>query len=342
MAFLSTELINNDLQLHNKYGIYSKYELENQLKEGHLTIKEIAEIYGLKDYQMVHVFRTLGIVYRNNLNDTRVFSSEISPDMHQMLLGTLAGDAFMKNPKCYQLAHGINQVSYLYHCANVIAPFVSTVGYKESDKGNSFFMWTNRHSAFIPYFQRFYSHGKNKKFFTEESLYDLDARGLAYWWQDDGKHHDYGAYLCVGKITAEEGTVLIKLLERNFNINSTFQVQHEKKQHYNIYIKAESRNHFFSLIKPFVIPLMEYKEIGGSISKVPFNATDINILHEHLCERAARAVNFSGRTDITTNVTGFKQDFIKQLQGSLALGLQVSHSEDNVRQDQRKSSRRGL
>ena len=113
MPAFKLEHFDSDTILHNKYGVYSKEELEAQLKEGHLTIDNLAELYRLKGYQMLHVLRVLKITYRNALNDTRIMSPEITPEMHQVLLGTLAGDAYMKHHKCYQLSHGPSQRAYL-------------------------------------------------------------------------------------------------------------------------------------------------------------------------------------------------------------------------------------
>ena len=94
MAAFTIEDIDGDQILKNKYGIYSKKELITQLQEGHLTVEELGEIYKLKSYQMVHILRVLKIDFRNNVNDTRIINSSISSSVHQVLLGTLLGDAF--------------------------------------------------------------------------------------------------------------------------------------------------------------------------------------------------------------------------------------------------------
>jgi len=160
--FLLENTPDPDLILHNKYGIYSKNELETQLREGRLTVNELGKIYGLTPFQIVHVLRTLSITFRNKFEDIRTAHYEITPLRHQVLLGTLLGDSFMTGPRYYQLGHSLNQMDYLYHVAEQFGPIVSSVAYKETDLGRSLSFWTHRHSLFEPYFIKFYSKGKEK------------------------------------------------------------------------------------------------------------------------------------------------------------------------------------
>jgi hypothetical protein len=322
------EARDSDLLLHNKYGVFSKNELENQIKGGHLTIKELGRAYMLTEYQVVHVLRSLGVIYRNNLNDTRIIISDVSPEMHQVLLGTLLGNAFMKEPKAYQLSHSIYQMDYFYHVANKLSPFIATIGDQISKTGESFYLWTYRHDLFVPYFYRFYSRGKIKKYITTESIQGLGPVGLAYWYMDDGKFHEYGAYLCVGKITPEEGSIIVGYLKNTFNIESTFQVHNKELDHYNIYIKAESRDHFFSLIESQIIPGMRYKLDGGAPMRV-FSEEQVIEKHTALCRGALRNIRYEGRGSIKDNISMFegidyKRGYIKKIQEKMMNGQQVT------------------
>jgi len=320
--------IGSDLILKNKYGIYSKNELEYQLIAGHLTVKELSYAYYLTVYQMVHVLRSLGIVFRNSLNNTRVFDATMKPETHQMLLGTLLGDGYMTEPKAYQVAHSVFQMDYLYHKAECLNQFVATVGNRKMKTGESLFLWTYRHDLFKSYFDRFYSHGKIKKYITPESISGLDSRGLAYWYMDDGKYSDYGAYLCVGNITPDEGHCLIEYLKNVFSIEATFQTHNKKKNYYNLYIKAESRDHFFDLINPFVIDSMQYKIKGESPNK-NFSENDLIKRHIDLCKKISRPIHYSGRCKneiliALNDIEDPKTLFIKNIQNNMRLGEQVS------------------
>ena len=129
--------------------------------------------------------------------------------MHQVLLGTLLGDAFMTHPKYYQLGHGPSQFDYIYHVAERLHPFIATIGDRDTECATekSLVFWTYRHSVFLDYFKRFYSMGKEKKFITKGSAYDLEDEGLAYWYMDDGKQAN-NLNFSVGNMSVAEIEIL--------------------------------------------------------------------------------------------------------------------------------------
>jgi len=330
MSSFYTEQIGSDSILHNKYGIYSRNELEFQIYEGLLTIGELAQIYDLKEYQMVHVLRSLKISQRNNLNDIRTSSPFLTSHMHQVLLGTLLGDAYMKEPKRYQVAHSVNQIDYLYHIAFNLSPFISAIGYGRNNIGEFFFLWTHNHYLFIPYFEKFYSHGKAKKYLRKDIIYELDARGLAYWYMDDGKYNKYGAYLCVGNITFKEGEGFIIALKERFGLECTFQFHNIEKGHYNIYIKAESRKKFFALIEPFIIPSMSYKLKGESPPKTPFSRELVLNYHKDLCSKEKRPIYFSGQDFSEIIHRTSKELYIEKIRNDIITNKQISRTQFRV------------
>lgn len=296
----------SDLILYNKYGVFSKEELESQLKTGFLTIKELSQAYDIKSFQLEHIFDSLGITYRNSLNDTRISNPNITSSQHQLLLGTLLGDASMVNPKYYKVTHGMRQLHYTYHIAECLSSYVSTIHYKK--EVDAVEVYTNRHDNLIPYYNRFYSRGRKKKYLCEGLIHDLEPEGLAYWYMDDGKYCEYGAYLCVGNITIQEGNNLRYTLENKFSLSTTLQNHNTDKGYYNIYIKADSRNHFFELIEPYIIDSMKYKIVG---SNYPEKSTvnDIIPFHLSLCNKIQMPVRFSG--DLLVEKEILKRCFIK-------------------------------
>lgn len=266
MPAVMIERVGEDLILRNKYGAYSKKELSSQIKEGRLTLKELGQAYHLRVYQIVHVLNSLGIDVRNSLCETRVADPTIDSSTHQVLLGTLLGDAYMPDDRCYMLGHGIDQAEYCYHVADRLRKFVSSIGDRDTNQDTkAVVLCTHRHDAFKPYGDRFYLN--RKKTFTEETAPDLNPEGLAYWYMDDGKYCEYGAYLCVGRISSVEGDVLLRVL-RGLGIEATFQNHDKVKGYHNLYVKAESRSFFFTMIDPYVIPSMRYKMTGESRPKV--------------------------------------------------------------------------
>ena len=321
-----------DVILHNKYGQYSRMELENQLKEGHLTVGELGDIYSLKPYGMVHVLRSLGIDYRNRLSDTRLPDFEITPSMHQIILGTLLGDAFMHVSRSYMVAHSINQMDYLYTIAENFNGAISTVSYVETELGKSLSLWTNRHEAFEIYFGRFYYRGCHKKYINQDTVPDLEPEGLAYWFMDDGKFGEYGLHLCTGIISDEEACILQQLLDTKFNIRTTLQTHDTVKDYRYIYIKAESRETFLSLIRPYIIPSMLYKVTGGSYPKLE-SENMIAYRHIDFCNKVKRMVRFSGNPFIEKLVgeglhsSDKKGSYIKSIKDLMRDRKQISYTQ---------------
>jgi hypothetical protein len=332
----------SDLILHNKYGVFSKEELESQLIKGALTIKELSLAYNLKSFQLEHIFDSLGITHRNFLNDTRVSNPTITHVQHQLFLGTLLGDASMVNPKFYKVTHGMRQLPYVYHIAECLGSYVSTIHYKK--EVDAIELYTNRHDKLIPYFNRFYSHGKKKKYMCEGVIHDLEPIGLAYWYMDDGKYSEYGAYLCVGNISIQEGDNLRYTLENKFNLSTTLQNHDIDKGYYNIYIKSESRGHFFDLIGPYIIDSMRYKIVGETYPE-RCKVCDITGFHLSLCNKLQMSVRFSGDTFVEKEIQDKrvvkdpKQIYIDSIKKDLKLGklksqisLRALPSEDILRQ----------
>lgn len=332
MPALMVQKKGSDLVLTNKYGVYSKYELEKQLKEGHLTLEELANIYDLKKYQIVHILRSLKISHRNILGDTRIQDANITPSMHQTLLGTLLGDGYMRTDRMYSVGHGIHQLEYIYHIADRLCHYVSSIGDKDvpSVTKKSFELWTHSHENLIPYFHRFYPKGRAKKYITRAAIEGLSPEGLAYWYMDDGKYGDYGLSLCVGNISVEEGCVLISFLEDVFGLNVTFQTVDENKGYRVIYIKSESRSQFLNMIDPYVIPSMRYKMGDGDRPHISFSSEFIISLHKSLCMNAGRLVRYFGDEDIskqvrmTCSIEGFKERYIKRIRVKIKNGEQIS------------------
>lgn len=319
-----------DLILRNKYGVYSKEELEQQLREGKITIKELSRIYDLAEYQMLHIIRALGIVYRNTVNDTRVPYSEITDGMHQVLIGTLLGDASMVGTS-YRLAHGINQTDYLYDVCEQVAPFVSNISYKKNKLGEAIELRTHCHPVLDRYFRMFYPKDNSKKYITKEAASEIGPKALAYWYMDDGKHSEYGFYLCVGIISQEEGDNLLDVLSEKFGISATFQTHDSKKGYHNIYIKSESRDRFITLVSDHMIPSMQYKLKPGRCPALK----DKNFIidrHVALCRRIQRQIPFSGdkglRLAIESRlvIVDSKEKYIEEMRNRIRDGKQISHT----------------
>lgn len=320
----------SDLILRNKYGIYSKLELEQQLHEGSINIGELGRIYDLKKYQILHIIRTLGISYRNTVNDTRVLDSRINEDMHQVLIGTLLGDASMVGSS-YRLAHSLNQMDYFYDVAEYISSFVSNISFREHKHGNAVELRTHCHPVLERYFKIFYPNNSKKKYITREAAQEIGPKALAYWYMDDGKYDEYGFYLCVGIISDVEGQYLISALKEKFGLEATFQNHDTKKGYHNIYILSKSRDKFISLISDHIISSMRYKLSSGECPKLSDKSL-IADRHVAFCKRAQRLVPFSGNKGIQSKIAenlfikDAKDQYIEAIRTRIKEGKQISHT----------------
>jgi ParB-like chromosome segregation protein Spo0J len=240
----------------------------------------------------------------------------------------------MITPKSYGLGHSINQMDYLYHVAERLGPFVSGVLFTKTDLGESFSFWTFRHPVLTPYFKDFYSQGKHKKYIEYDAIKELGPEALAYWYMDDGKRQDYSACLCTGSVTRTEADMLVDVLSTNLGLRTTVQTHDAKRGYLNIYIPAETRETFFTIIRPFIIPSMQYKLTGDPYPRTTYNAADVAKRHEAMCAVVERPVNFSGHKEtekllLSQDQIGPKQDYMNRICEAVKNGEQISHT--NVR-----------
>ena len=94
-----------------------------------------------------------------------------------------------------------------------------------------------------------------KKSINYNFIKKLNNFGLAVWFMDDGLVTKNSFQISTRGFEIKEIEILQKILLENFNIKTNM-VQTKE-----IYIKAESRDLFIKLIKPYIIPSLKYKLI---------------------------------------------------------------------------------
>ena len=90
----------------------------------------------------------------------------------------------------------------------------------------------------------------------------MTARGLAYWYMDDGTADRSGYIIYTNNLNLSEVENLVQIFNFKLNLNCTIQSRISKKSklpQYYIYIRSQSANTFVELIKPYIISSMEYK-----------------------------------------------------------------------------------
>lgn len=81
---------------------------------------------------------------------------------------------------------------------------------------------------------------------------------LAVWFMNDGTVCNDSVKLCTNSFSLEDLTYLIFLFYKKYQIIATVHKAGVKDQ-YTLYIRKESHTKFCLLIKPFMIPSMQYK-----------------------------------------------------------------------------------
>lgn len=229
------------------------------LQEKGLTNKEIAEALNTTHK---HISQ---LCSRYKLKANMYRQIEVDLELRQFLLGSFLGDGSFrkssnKKGKTYRLkiAHGEKQTDYLLwkqlflEKKNIIAKvYYYTAKDKRVKKGfyTSGFLRAESHPIFQSYGEQY----TPKKTVNYDFVKDLDAFGLAVWFMDDGFVTKNSFQISSCSFSNEEIKTLQKVLLENFNIKTNVNAVNE------IYITAESRDTFLSLITPYIIPSLQYK-----------------------------------------------------------------------------------
>ncbi len=185
----------------------------------------------------------------------------------EILVGLLLGDACLETQnrgRTYRLKieHSVAQAQYVQHLYEVFREWVLGGPQVKSQRiaGKIYHkLWFNTvsHSAFRFYAQQFYRNGV--KVVPKLIHRFLTARGLAYWFMDDGsiKSKESKAVLFNTQGFGNHDIArLIGVLQGKFGLEAKRRSQPEGQQ---IYLSGRSYERFCTLVEPYVIPQMRYK-----------------------------------------------------------------------------------
>lgn len=204
-----------------------------------------------------------------NSNEIKSLANSIKliDQQRAILVGLLLGDGHLETQnkgRTFRLKveHSLNQkyyVDWLYHQFKKLVLTKPQIK-KQQINGvtyEKYWFSTISIGAFRFYGQQFYPKGKKVVPKTIAKL--ATPLSLAIWFMDDGS---LKSSLHKARIINTQGfseldlEVLQEMLNSKFGISTTLRKQQEGKQ---IYIPAVETEKFINLIKPFVIPSMEYK-----------------------------------------------------------------------------------
>lgn len=237
-----------------------KSKIKNLQEQG-LTNKQIAEALNTTHKHIS------SLCSRYKLKANLYNKVEVDTELRQFLLGSFLGDgSFTKSSKTKSktsrltIGHGEKQTTYLLWKKDFLDKkgintntYYYTAKDKRTKKGfyTSGFLKTESNPIFNIYNEQYVP----KKSIKYDFVKDLDAFGLAVWYMDDGFVTKNCFQISSCGFTLEEINILQKVLLENFGIETNTNAVNE------IYIKTISREKFISLVKPFIIPSLQYKLI---------------------------------------------------------------------------------
>lgn len=84
----------------------------------------------------------------------------------------------------------------------------------------------------------------------------LTARGLAYFYMDDGYKVSSGFNFCTECYTLDEQKFLASVLRNKFSLECGV---HSHSNGHRLYVHSSSKDKFVELVKPYILPMFNYK-----------------------------------------------------------------------------------
>lgn len=236
--------------------------IKKLIDEG-LTNKEIADKLKISPTTVRKYTTEFLKLETNSVKTKSIYNKEITLTNEQLevLYGSLLGDMSIGvTSKLYRvtITHGGEQEAYFDHKCDIFKNILGRVNKtprydKRTQKYyNRYTVRLLSHPIFKTLYDQLYKDGI--KIITIDWLNKLTERSLAFWFMDDGCNSGTLATNC---FTLEECELIQEWLIEKFDIETT--IHHAVKDQYLIYITAKSRQHFYDLISPYVIPSMLYK-----------------------------------------------------------------------------------
>jgi hypothetical protein len=202
------------------------------------------------------------MVYSREI-ESRKASLKLSDVQSEMLVGLILGDAHLEtqsNGRTYRVKfeYGSTQREYANHLYESFREWVRTPPQVKLDAThNNVWFQTVSHSAFRFYAHQFYN--EKRKCVPLLIHRFLTARGIAYWFMDDGsmKSRESKAVIFNTQGFAQKDVErLVECLRDTFSLEAVPRRQEEELQ---IYVSGKSFERFREIVHPYILPSMRYK-----------------------------------------------------------------------------------
>jgi hypothetical protein len=209
-----------------------------------------------------HIGSTLGT---GKLNSYIKNSIRITLDRYSIIVGLLLSDGWLEKSSLnsntrLKFKQSIKRSDYVLDVFMKMIPYCSSIPYLLSSNRKGFTHFglefrTRQLPCLNEFYDLFY---KNKIKSVPKNIHSLlTPLALAHWIMGDGASLNKGLVLCTDSFKLEEVKLLQFILKNKFEINSTIQGLNSNRS--RIYIIQESMPKLINLVKPFILPTMQYK-----------------------------------------------------------------------------------
>jgi hypothetical protein len=254
-----------------KLGLKTKFDYSQVAKIDNKKFEKLFK-QGLSDYAIA---KELGMspdgVFSHRqrhgyTRDSLMFAKPIplTDFQKEVLIGTLLGDSSLRRHKKswnteISCAHGIKQKEYCEYKTEIFKSLGAHCEHhirKTPDKRNGicyedYTMRVPSNPELNSWYEAFYPNGK--KVIPSNLFNYFTAASLAFMFMDDGCKTSNSYSISTNCFQIEELIKFCQMLKDKFNIDTTIWKSHV------VYIKANSRNLFEHLIKPYMCNCMLYK-----------------------------------------------------------------------------------
>jgi len=186
----------------------------------------------------------------------------LTQQQRSVIIGCILGDGYLRKmpgrgDAFLEINHSIKAKEYVDWKYSVLKNICES-GPKErqiDEKRTAYRFFTKQHPELTELYQKFYKDGRK----VVPSGIILNALILAVWFMDDGSKTKKGdVYLNTQQFQFKDQRRLLHAL-RMMGVRARL---NKDKKYYRVRIYKESISRFIDLIKPYIIPSMQYKIAG--------------------------------------------------------------------------------
>ena len=249
-----------------------KNKIIDLYQNNRLSIRAIAKVLDSSSSGVKRILHKYNVPMRNKCESLNLCPKQLTQKEFDIILGSMLGDGAItrcksnKSECCFYEGHSTKQSEYVKYKYNELHRWIGCNIYPLHHNLNGTYhttlnFLTRRNKKFTMFRNLFYVNNKknsSKKISYNFIVNKLNSLSLAIWAMDDGyNRHDRGFEFCSENFSKPDQNLLINILSDKFNIIS--HLGRVRKSKYRIKINKNDKNTLFNIIRPHVIPSMEYK-----------------------------------------------------------------------------------